>query len=174
MTDQHIVPADESERTRTRGPYLSLLAADGISQTGSALTFLAIPWFVLETTGSAARTGLTAAVEAVAVVVAGFLGGALVDRIGHKRTSVVSDLISAVGYGKGSQVLAMLEDLLGTATMMRCVRAFYENHPRGEAGSWEEFAAAVRLGLNDARVRRYLEAAVREAEAAEVARRAPL
>lgn len=53
-------------------------------------------------------------------------------------------LENAVGYGKGSQVLAMLEDLLGTETMLRCMRNFYEQHPRGEAGSWDEFAAAVR------------------------------
>jgi MFS family permease len=71
-----------------------LLVADGISQTGNMLTMLAVPWFVLETTGSAARTGLTAAAEAIAIVVAGFFGGALVDRLGHKRTSIIGDLAS--------------------------------------------------------------------------------
>lgn len=76
----------------TRRPLVALLAADGISVTGSMLTALAVPWFVLVTTGSAARTGLTAALEAVAVVVAGFLGGPLVDRIGHRRASVLSDI----------------------------------------------------------------------------------
>jgi MFS family permease len=86
--------AIESSPRRTRRPLGALLAADGISQTGSMLTMLAIPWFVLETTGSAARTGLTAAVDALAIVVAGFLGGALVDRLGHKRTSIAGDLAS--------------------------------------------------------------------------------
>lgn len=81
---------------RNRKPFISLLAADGISQTGNMLTMLAVPWFVLETTGSAARTGVTAAVGAIAAVIAGLLGGALVDRLGHKRTSIISDLASGV------------------------------------------------------------------------------
>lgn len=51
---------------------------------------------------------------------------------------------SNVGYEKGGRVLGMLEQELGRPTMLRCLRAFYENHPRGEAGDWEEFAAAVR------------------------------
>lgn len=79
---------------RNRKPFLSLLTADGISQTGNMLAMLAVPWFVLETTGSAGKTGLTAAVEAVAAVIAGILGGALVDRLGHKRTSIIADLAS--------------------------------------------------------------------------------
>src|SRR3954471_20394379 len=82
-----------------RRPLISLLTADGISQTGNMLTLLAIPWFVLATTGSAARTGLTASMEAIAFVVAGLLGGPLVDRIGHLRSSVICDLGSALCIG---------------------------------------------------------------------------
>jgi MFS family permease len=86
----------ETPALRTRTPYLALLTADGVSQTGNMLTFLAVPWFVLQTTGSAAQTGITAAVEAVAVVVAGIVGGALVDRLGHRRASIGGDLASGV------------------------------------------------------------------------------
>jgi MFS family permease len=81
--------------SRTRTPLWSLFAAEAISQTGNWLTAMAVPWFVLETTGSAAKTGLTAAVNTLAIVAAGLLGGALVDRLGPKRASVVSDLASA-------------------------------------------------------------------------------
>jgi len=81
---------------RTRRPLIALLAADAISLTGSYFTLLAIPWFVLTTTGSAARSGLTAAIEALAVVVAGATSGPLVDRLGHVRASVLSDLGSAL------------------------------------------------------------------------------
>ena len=81
---------------RSRRPLGALLGADLISQAGNALTWVAIPWYVLETTGSAALTGVTAATEAVAVVVAGVLGGAVVDRLGPKRTSIIGDLASAV------------------------------------------------------------------------------
>ncbi len=81
---------------RSRRPLAALLGADLISQAGNMLTWVAIPWYVLATTGSAALTGVTAATEAVAVVVAGVLGGAVVDRLGPKRTSIIGDLASAV------------------------------------------------------------------------------
>lgn len=81
---------------RRHGPFIILLTANTISYLGSVLTIVALPWFVLATTGSAARTGLTGAVEVVALVLAGIFGGTIVDRAGFKRTSVVCDLLSAL------------------------------------------------------------------------------
>lgn len=40
-------------------PTFALLSANAVSTTGNATANIAIPWFVLETTGSAAKTGLT-------------------------------------------------------------------------------------------------------------------
>lgn len=57
---------------------------------------LAVPWFVLTTTGSAARTGVTAAAAIVPTALAGFVGGPFVDRIGFKRASIGADLVSAL------------------------------------------------------------------------------
>src|SRR3954454_21447685 len=77
-----------------RIPVLALLGANTISLVGSQLTIVAIPWFVLITTGSAARTGLVAFCELVPSILASFFGGALVDRLGHRRASIVADLVS--------------------------------------------------------------------------------
>jgi MFS family permease len=77
-----------------RLPLLSLFAADAISVTGNVLAMVAIPWFVLETTDSAAMTGLVAFFTAAATVVASFFGGTLVDRVGYRTASVVSDIAS--------------------------------------------------------------------------------
>jgi len=57
---------------------------------------IAIPWFVLQTTGSATQTGITGFFTIMPVVLAGFLGGTLIDRLGYKRTSIISDLASGV------------------------------------------------------------------------------
>jgi MFS family permease len=81
---------------RRRVPILALLAANAVSETGNVLAFVAIPWFVLQTTGSAVRTGLTGAVFLLAAVVAGVFGGPVVDRLGFKRASIVADLAGAV------------------------------------------------------------------------------
>ena len=82
--------------TARRAPFYAVLGANAISMNGNALAQLAIPWFVLATTGSAAKTGLTAFFGLLPLILAGFFGGAIVDRLGHKRASVIADLASAV------------------------------------------------------------------------------
>src|SRR5574338_532956 len=81
---------------RRRIPLFTLYASDAISVTGNVLAMVAIPWFVLELTDSAALTGLVAFFTALATVVASFFGGALVDRVGFRAMSVVSDVASGV------------------------------------------------------------------------------
>jgi MFS family permease len=79
-----------------RLPMLAQLSANAVSMTGNAMANVAIPWFVLQTTGSAAKTGLTFAVIGLSNVLAAFFGGPLVDRLGYKRCSVSTDILSGV------------------------------------------------------------------------------
>jgi MFS family permease len=81
---------------RTRRPLFALYTADAVSLTGNVMTLTAVPWFVLQTTGSASKTGLIAFFNFLPIVIASFLGGALVDRLGHRRMSIVSDVVSGV------------------------------------------------------------------------------
>jgi MFS family permease len=84
-----------------RRPLIVLLAANAVSLTGNVLSMLAVPWFVLMTTGSPARTGLAAFASTVPVVISATFAGTLVDRFGLRRSSVLSDL------GSGLIVLAI-------------------------------------------------------------------
>jgi len=77
-------------------PIYSLFTANAISLVGNVLSAIAIPWFVLQTTGSATRTGITGFFTVLPVVLAGFFGGTLVDRLGYKRTSIIADIASGV------------------------------------------------------------------------------
>lgn len=96
--------------TRTnRTPILALLAAATISLLGTRLTLIALPWFVLHTTGSAAKTGVTAFVEGLAVVFAAFLGGTIIDRVGFKRACVLSD----IGSGLAVATIPLLYHTVG-------------------------------------------------------------
>ncbi len=79
---------------RWRLPFSALIGADAISLTGNALTQIAVPWFVLTTTGSAARTGLVAFCGLLPLILAAFLGGAVVDRLGRRRMSIIADVAS--------------------------------------------------------------------------------
>jgi MFS family permease len=78
----------------SRGPLYSLFVADSISLVGNVVAQLAIPWFVLVTTGSPTLTGLAVFFSFLPVVLAGFFGGVIVDRLGFRTTSVVADLAS--------------------------------------------------------------------------------
>ncbi len=85
----------DSPRRADRTPILALLSANAISTVGNNITALAVPWFILETTGSAARTGLVGATIAFGLILGSVLGGPVVDRLGFKRASVLADVASS-------------------------------------------------------------------------------
>jgi MFS family permease len=70
---------------------VALLAAQTISTTGMQMTWLALPWFVLTTTGSAGRMVLVLAAEAIGLAVFGLPAGSLLSRIGSRRLMMLSD-----------------------------------------------------------------------------------
>ncbi|THA78601.1 MFS transporter [Streptomyces sp. A0642] len=76
-----------------RLPLIAVLAANSISTAGTSLTLIGVPWFVLETTGSAGRAGLVAFCATLPIVLAALIGGPVIDRAGRRRVSVVSDTV---------------------------------------------------------------------------------
>jgi MFS family permease len=78
-----------------RAPLYALYVADSISLVGNVVAQLAIPWFVLVTTGSPTLTGLAVFFNFLPVVLAGIFGGVIVDRLGFRTMSIVADLASA-------------------------------------------------------------------------------
>ena len=77
-------------------PLYSLFIANAISLVGNVFSLIAIPWFVLQTTGSATQTGITGFFTILPVILAGFLAGTLIDRLGYKRTSIIADYASGI------------------------------------------------------------------------------
>ncbi|HZR95182.1 MAG TPA: MFS transporter [Gaiellaceae bacterium] len=75
----------------TNRSLLGLLSAELVSLTGSAMTFVALPWFVLATTGSTARMGWVLAAEMLPIALVGIPAGSLIARLGAKRTMLISD-----------------------------------------------------------------------------------
>ena len=68
-----------------------LIAAELVSFTGSSMTFVALPWFVLVTTGSIAKTGWVLAAEMLPIAIFGIPAGAVIARLGAKRTMLIAD-----------------------------------------------------------------------------------
>jgi MFS family permease len=59
------------------------------------MTALALPWFVLETTGSGSRAAFVVAAETLALVLFGVPSGSLASRLGARRTMLACDLLRA-------------------------------------------------------------------------------
>lgn len=78
-----------------RWPVRALLLAGGISAFGSQMSMLALPWFVLEQTGSAGRAGLVFAAQILPTALFGLLGGEVVQRFGPRRVMVWCDVARA-------------------------------------------------------------------------------
>jgi len=75
-----------------RRPIAALVVAEAISATGSQLTALALPWFVLTTTGSPSRMALVVAAEVLPWALLGIPAGAAAARLGLRRTLVVCNV----------------------------------------------------------------------------------
>jgi MFS family permease len=85
--------ADRTPRRR-RG-FFGLVTANLVSEIGTAMSGVAIPWLVLVTTGSAARTGVIGFAEMAPYVIMQATAGPLADRLGFRRMYVVGNSIAA-------------------------------------------------------------------------------
>jgi predicted MFS family arabinose efflux permease len=78
-----------------RRDLVALLLAEVVSMTGTQMTWLALPWFVLTTTGSARRMAFVMAAEAIGALVSGLPSGTLLARLGARRSMLVADAARA-------------------------------------------------------------------------------
>lgn len=87
------------ESGRSYRPLAGVLTATAVSVTGTRVSAVALPWFVLATTGSATMTGLVAFAEMAPYVAVKALTGPVVDRLGPRAVSWTTDAVSAVTAG---------------------------------------------------------------------------
>jgi len=80
-------------------PLGGVLAAMAMSLTGTRVSVIALPWFALVSTGSPVQTGVVAFCEMAPYVLVKALTGPLVDRVGPRRISWITDVVSAAGAG---------------------------------------------------------------------------
>lgn len=72
-----------------------LQVANLLGSTANSMVFIALPWLVLEVTGSATSTGLIVGLTFLPVIVMAPLAGVLIDRWGRREVSILSDILSA-------------------------------------------------------------------------------
>jgi MFS family permease len=69
----------------------AIVVAEVVSSIGSSMTVLALPWFVLVTTGSATKLGLVLGIGSIPFVTLPLPAGSLIARIGARQTMVIAD-----------------------------------------------------------------------------------
>jgi MFS family permease len=79
-----------------RAGLVALMAADLVSALGNWVSVIVLPWLVLESTGSPVKMGSVAAAELVPFLASSVLATPLADRFGVWRTSIATDLGSAL------------------------------------------------------------------------------
>ena len=75
--------------------FVALLSADVVSTLGSEMTAVALPWFVLVTTGSAARMAGVMAAEFAGIALLGLPAGRIADALGPRQALLTADGIRA-------------------------------------------------------------------------------
>ena len=73
----------------------ALVAAEITSVLGTRMTYLALPWFVLVTTGSPGKMSLVLAAEIAPMAILGIPSGVLVQRLGARTTMLLADFARA-------------------------------------------------------------------------------
>ena len=70
---------------------IGLVSAELVSLTGSSMTFVALPFFVLVTTGSTAKMGWVLAAEMLPIAIFGIPAGTVISKLGAKKTMLICD-----------------------------------------------------------------------------------
>lgn len=81
------------------GKYLplgALLAADGASRMGNAVTVIAVPLLALHIEGTPWAVAAAGVAATLPLIVGGAVGGVIVDRMGFRRASVFADALSGL------------------------------------------------------------------------------
>ncbi|MGN9811860.1 MFS transporter [Micromonospora sp. BQ11] len=112
-------------RTR-RTPLLLLEGATLLSGAGNGVATVALPWLVLERTGSATAAGVVAAATALPLLLSSLFAGTVVDLIGRRRTALVSDALSAVSVALIPVVDSLLGLNLGLIVLLAVVGAVFD------------------------------------------------
>ncbi|MFM7081376.1 MAG: MFS transporter [Actinomycetota bacterium] len=79
-----------------RSAFARLQVANLSSGVANGVVMITVPWLVLERTGSPARAGLLAALVSLPGIFASPIVGGLIDRVGRRAVSALSDVLSCL------------------------------------------------------------------------------
>ncbi len=105
------------------------MSAEIVSVLGTRMTYLALPWFVLVTTGSPGKMSLVLAAEILPMAILGIPSGAVVQRLGSRNTMLIADfarapILASIPLLHAADLLSF-PLLLGLVALLGCFMAPY-------------------------------------------------
>ncbi len=119
---------------RRYSPLATLFAATFLFRIGNAVAALALPWFVLSHTKSAAWAAATAASSVIATIIGAWVGGGLVDRFGRAPVALISGVVGGVAMASIPLLDAVGSPLEHWADRLRGARCRVRRTRYGRAG----------------------------------------
>lgn len=80
----------------SRAALNGLLVAQYLTRFGNGITIVAVPLYVLARTHSAMAAGGAETASAVPLIIAGFGGGVIIDRLGLRKSSILPDCVAGL------------------------------------------------------------------------------
>lgn len=140
-----------------RSPLYGLVGAYLVSETGTAMAAIAIPWLVLVTTGSAASTGIIGFAQMAPYVTLQAIGGPLADRVGLRRTCLLGNAAAAAAmcaipilHTQGDLRLGVFAALVAVAGAVRGIADAATSPLVPRAAALGDIALERAAGLNSA------------------------
>ena len=126
----------------------ALLVSELISSVGSLMSVVALPWFVLETTGSPGKMGLVLAAEAAPLALLAVNSGRVAARLGPRRTLLLCDLVWALSIGAIPVLHSAGELSLGALLALSFVAGVpWAAHYGSQDALLAEFAGGTEVGI---------------------------
>lgn len=81
---------------RRLAPFVLLETTQVLTAVASGMSYIVVPWLLLDLTGSALLAGLVTAAKGVIAFVVFPIAGTFVDRVGRRRVAIIADALVAI------------------------------------------------------------------------------
>lgn len=113
-------------KRRRLAPFVLLEVSSIFEAIAGGMTYIIVPWLILDLTGSPLIAGLVTASKGVIAFVIFPLAGTFVDRIGRRRVAITSDVLAAVTAMSFPILTGMFGPSVGIAIVVTILGAIFE------------------------------------------------
>lgn len=135
-------PASTDVATPSYLPLVLVNLATLFSAIGNGIAIVVLPWLVLERTGRATDAAIVAGAAAVPLLVSSLFSGTFVDKFGRRRTSMISDALSAMSVAAIPLIAATAGLTIPVIAALAALGAVFD--PAGMAARESMLPAATR------------------------------